>query len=79
MAKVLKSSIDQLISPSFVIIGNYRIRGKILCSSSLLKEAAQGGGDIRVFVPESSAVALMKKLYRESNKPARVSPKRKRR
>jgi len=48
-------------------------------SSSLLKEAAQGGGDIRVFVPESSAVALMKKLYPASARPAKVSPKRKRR
>ena len=48
-------------------------------SSSLLKEAAQGGGDIRVFVPESSAVALMKKLYTASEKPAKVSSKRKRR
>ena len=48
-------------------------------SSSLLKEAAQGGGDIRVFVPESSAVALMKKLYISSDKPAKVSPKRRRR
>jgi len=48
-------------------------------SSSLLKEAAQGGGDIRVFVPESSAVALMKKLYRLSDGPAKVSPKRRRR
>ena len=48
-------------------------------SSSLLKEAAQGGGDIRVFVPESSAQALMKKLYIPSDKPAKVSSKRKRR
>lgn len=37
-------------------------------SSSLLKEAAQGGGDIRVFVPECSAVALMKKLGAKSGK-----------
>jgi phosphopantetheine adenylyltransferase len=48
-------------------------------SSSLLKEAAQGGGDIRVFVPECSAVALMEKLYRSSDGPAKVSPKRRRR
>ncbi|MBM4444016.1 MAG: pantetheine-phosphate adenylyltransferase [Chloroflexi bacterium] len=31
-------------------------------SSSLLKEAAQGGGDVSVFVPECSAKALLKKL-----------------
>lgn len=36
-------------------------------SSSLLKEAAQGGGDVRVFVPECSAVALMKKLAARSS------------
>ena len=39
-------------------------------SSSLLKEAAQGGGDIRVFVPECSAVALWKKLSDNSSKKA---------
>ena len=37
-------------------------------SSSLLKEAAQGGGDVSVFVPECSARALLKKL---SLKPAK--------
>jgi pantetheine-phosphate adenylyltransferase len=37
-------------------------------SSSLLKEAAQGGGDVRVFVPECSAVALLKKLTDKSGK-----------
>jgi pantetheine-phosphate adenylyltransferase len=31
-------------------------------SSSLLKEAAQGGGDVSVFVPDCSAEALLKKL-----------------
>lgn len=38
-------------------------------SSSLLKEAAQGGGDVSVFVPECSARALIKKL---SLKPKRA-------
>jgi hypothetical protein len=28
----------------------------------LLKEAAQGGGDVSVFVPDCSAEALLKKL-----------------
>ena len=32
-------------------------------SSSLLKEVAQGGGDVNVFVPECVAVALRKKLF----------------
>lgn len=32
-------------------------------SSSLLKEVAQGGGDVNVFVPECVAVALKNKLY----------------
>ena len=31
-------------------------------SSSLLKEAAQGGGDIKTFVPEHVAIALKKKF-----------------
>ena len=31
-------------------------------SSSLLKEVAQGGGDVNVFVPEGVAAALKKKL-----------------
>lgn len=35
-------------------------------SSSLLKEVAQGGGDVNVFVPECVAVALRKKLFPES-------------
>jgi len=37
-------------------------------SSSLLKEAAQGGGDVRVFVPECSAIALRKKLMAKSKR-----------
>jgi len=37
-------------------------------SSSLLKEAAQGGGDVSVFVPECSAKALLKKLRAKPNK-----------
>lgn len=42
-------------------------------SSSLLKEAAQGGGDVSVFVPECSARALIKKL---SLKPKRAPRKK---
>jgi pantetheine-phosphate adenylyltransferase len=42
-------------------------------SSSLLKEAAQGGGDVSVFVPECSARALIKKL---SLKPKRARRKK---
>jgi pantetheine-phosphate adenylyltransferase len=37
-------------------------------SASLLKEAAQGGGDVNVFVPEHVAIALKEKLYQKSNK-----------
>jgi len=37
-------------------------------SSSLLKEAAQGGGDVSVFVPDCSAKALLKKLRAKPNK-----------
>ncbi|RLC94308.1 MAG: pantetheine-phosphate adenylyltransferase [Chloroflexi bacterium] len=38
-------------------------------SSSLLKEVAEGGGNVNVFVPECVAVALKKKLFR----PAKTS------
>ncbi len=40
-------------------------------SSSLLKEAAQGGGDVSVFVPDCSAKALLKKL---NIKPGKKGP-----
>ncbi|OGO09461.1 MAG: pantetheine-phosphate adenylyltransferase [Chloroflexi bacterium RBG_13_60_13] len=39
-------------------------------SSSLLKEAAQGGGDVSVFVPDCSAKALLKKLSLNPRKKA---------
>lgn len=35
-------------------------------SSSLLKEVAQGGGDVNVFVPECVATALKRKLFNKS-------------
>lgn len=48
-------------------------------SSSLLKEAAQGGGDISVFVPDVSAAALIEKLHRTSAKSTAVLSKRRKR
>lgn len=42
-------------------------------SSSLLKEVAQGGGDVRVFVPECVAAALAKKLSPKAGTKKEVS------